>query len=55
LPGGSGCCLFAHGGNGGREIITDMVETTGEPAAIQFTPDRATFKADGGDVSVPSG
>jgi hypothetical protein len=31
------------------------VETTGEPAAIQLTPDRATFKADGGDISVPSG
>jgi beta-galactosidase len=44
--------LLARGYNGGREVITDKVETTGEPAAIQLTPDRATFKADGGDVSV---
>jgi hypothetical protein len=29
------------------------VETTGESAAIQLTPDRATFKADGRNVSVP--
>jgi beta-galactosidase len=44
--------LLARGYNDGREIITDKVETTGEPAAIQLTPDRAILKADGGDVSV---
>jgi beta-galactosidase len=44
--------LLARGYNGGKEILTDKVETTGEPAAIQLTPHRATIKADGEDVSV---
>jgi beta-galactosidase len=44
--------LLARGYNDGREIATDRVETTGEPAAIQLIPDRATIKADGEDVSV---
>ncbi len=44
--------LLARGYKDGREIATDRVETTGEPAAIQLTPDRATIKADGEDVSV---
>ena len=44
--------LLARGYKDGREIATDKVETTGEPAAIQLIPDRATIKADGEDVSV---
>jgi beta-galactosidase len=44
--------LLARGYKDGREIATDQVETTGEPAAIQLIPDRATIKADGEDVSV---
>jgi beta-galactosidase len=44
--------LLARGYTGGKEILTDKVETTGAPAAIQLTPHRSTFKADGEDVSV---
>ena len=36
----------------GQVIAETKVETTGEPAAVQLTPDRATIKADGEDVSV---
>ncbi len=44
--------LLARGYKNGKEIITDKVETTGEPAAITLTPDRSTVNADGEDVSV---
>jgi beta-galactosidase len=44
--------LLARGYTGGKEILTDKVETTGEPAAIHLAPHRATIKADGEDVSV---
>ena len=44
--------LLARGYSGGKEILTDKVETTGKPAAILLTPHRATIKADGQDVSV---
>jgi beta-galactosidase len=44
--------LLARGYKSGREILTDKVETTGQPATIQLTPHRATIKADGEDVSV---
>jgi beta-galactosidase len=44
--------LLARGYKDGREIATDQVETTGEPAAIQLIPDRATIKANGEDVSI---
>jgi beta-galactosidase len=44
--------LLARGYDDGREIMTNQVETTGAPAAIQLTPDRATVAADGEDVSV---
>lgn len=44
--------LLARGYKGGKEILTEKVETTGAPAAIQLMPHRATFKADGEDVSV---
>jgi len=44
--------LLARGSTGGKEILTDQVETTGAPAAIQLTPYRSDIKADGEDVSV---
>jgi beta-galactosidase len=44
--------LLARGYVGGKEILTDKVETTGAPAAIQLTPHRNSIKADGEDVSV---
>jgi len=44
--------LLARGYTGGKEILTDKVETTGAPAAIQLTPHRPNIKANGEDVSV---
>lgn len=44
--------LEAIGYKAGKEIITDIVSTTGNPAAIQLTPDRTVIKADNEDVSV---
>jgi len=44
--------LSAKGYTGGKLVQETKVETTGEPAAIQLTPDRATINADGEDVSV---
>ena len=36
----------------GKVIAETKVETTGEPAAVQLTPNRKTINADGEDVSV---
>jgi beta-galactosidase len=36
----------------GNVIAVTKVETTGEPAAVQLTPNRTTINADGEDVSV---
>jgi beta-galactosidase len=44
--------LVARGFKDGKEILTAKVETTGQPAAVQLTPHRATLQADGDDVSV---
>ena len=44
--------LSAKGYNGGKLVAEQKVETTGEAAAIQLTPDRSTINADGADVSV---
>ncbi len=44
--------LLARGYVKDKEVITEKVETTGEPAAIRLIPDRASIKADGRDVSV---
>jgi len=44
--------LSAKGYNGGRLVAEQKVETTGEAAAVQLTPDRSTINADGADVSV---
>lgn len=42
----------AIGYKNGRKILTQVVETTGEVAAIQLTADRAELRADNQDVSV---
>lgn len=44
--------LLARGYKNGKEVAVERVETTGGPAAIQVTANRATIKADGEDVSV---
>ena len=44
--------LLAKGYKADKEIITDKVETTGEPSVIRLIPDRDSIKADGEDVSV---
>jgi len=44
--------LLARGFKDGKEILTTKVETTGQSAAIQLLPHRATLQADGEDVSV---
>jgi beta-galactosidase len=44
--------LSAKGFKGGKVIAETKVETTGEPASVQLTPDRATINANGMDVSV---
>jgi beta-galactosidase len=36
----------------GNVIVESKIETTGEPASVQLTPDRAKINADGEDVSV---
>lgn len=45
--------LEARGVRNGK-LITAKIETTGEPATIQLTPDRTVINADGEDVSVIS-
>jgi len=44
--------LLARGYTGGKEILTDKVETTGVPEKIQLTPHHQTIKADGEDVAI---
>ncbi len=44
--------LLAKGYRGGKEIAQEKVETTGKPARIVMSPDRASIKSDGEDVSV---
>jgi beta-galactosidase len=44
--------LSAKGYNDGQLVAETKIETTGEPASVQLTPDRATISADGEDVSV---
>ena len=45
--------LSAKGYDADGQIVAETkVETTGDPAAIQLEPDRATINADGEDVSV---
>jgi len=44
--------LLARGYTGGKEIITDQVETTGPAAALTLSAFHPALKADGEDVSV---
>jgi len=44
--------LSAKGYNGGKIVAEAKVETTGEPASVQLTPDSSTINADGENVSV---
>ena len=44
--------LLARGFKGGKEILTSKVETTGQAAVVQTTPNRATLIADGEDVAL---
>jgi beta-galactosidase len=42
--------LLARGYKAGREIATCQVETTGAPAGVRLSPDRAALRADGEDA-----
>jgi beta-galactosidase len=44
--------LSAKGYNGGQVVMETKVETTGDAAAVQLTPNRTSINADGEDVSV---
>jgi beta-galactosidase len=44
--------LLARGYTGGKEILTDQVETTGVAATIKLSPNHPNIKADAEDVSV---
>jgi beta-galactosidase len=44
--------LLARGYNGGKEVLTDQVVTTGSPASVQLAPHKTVIKADGADVSI---
>lgn len=44
--------LEAIGYKQGKKVATDVVQTTGAPAALEMIPDRAVIKADKTDVSV---
>ena len=44
--------LEAKGFNDGKLVARDVVETTGEPAALKFSPVRQTLAADGEDTVV---
>jgi beta-galactosidase len=44
--------LLAKGYKAGKQIITDKVETTGNPASVQLAADKTTINADGQEVSV---
>ncbi len=44
--------LLARGYKGGKKIITDKVENTGNASSVQLSADRNIINADGEDVSV---
>jgi beta-galactosidase len=44
--------LVAKGYRGGKPTLTDQVETTGDPSAIDLSADSPTLKADGEDLAV---
>jgi beta-galactosidase len=43
--------LKAIGRTGGKEVITQVINTAGEPEKIQLTADRTSIAADGSDLS----
>jgi beta-galactosidase len=44
--------LLAKGYRNGKMVVTDRVETSGDPASVRLAPDRLFIRADGEDVSV---
>ena len=44
--------LLARSYSGGKEILTEKIETTGAPSVVQLNPNHATVKADGEDVAI---
>ena len=44
--------LEARGSKGGKVVLTERRETTGDPVAIRLTADRTEINADGEDVAV---
>src|SRR5207244_7656303 len=44
--------LLAKGYRAGKVVAEEKIETTGAPAGIKLTPDRATIHADGEDLSL---
>ena len=44
--------LTAQGYKNGRQILTEKIETTGEPVSVKVIPDRSAIQANGEDVSV---
>jgi len=44
--------IEARGSKGGKVVLTEKRETTGAPASIRLTADRATIDADGEDVAI---
>jgi beta-galactosidase len=44
--------LEAIGYKGGKKVVTDIVQTTGEGKRIQLQPHKAEIKADGEDLSI---
>jgi len=44
--------IEAHGFKGGKPVLTEKRETTGEPAAIRLTADRSEIDADGEDIAI---
>jgi beta-galactosidase len=44
--------IEARGSKGGKVVLTEKRETTGEPVSIKLTADRTEIAADGEDVSV---
>jgi beta-galactosidase len=44
--------IEARGSKDGKVVLTEKRETTGEPASIRVTADRAEINADGEDIAV---
>ena len=44
--------IEARGSKNGKVVLTEKRETTGEPAAIRLTADRAEINADGEDIAI---